>query len=69
MQINTDILNIRITKTQKQTLDKLKGYNVNVSQFIRNAIKEKINRDQTLNLKYSITEIKASGKCLLSTII
>jgi post-segregation antitoxin (ccd killing protein) len=45
MPINTEILNIRISKEQKQTLDKLKGYNVNVSQFVRNAIKEKIERD------------------------
>jgi capsular polysaccharide biosynthesis protein len=45
MQINTEIINIRITKEQKQTLDKLKGYNVNVAQFVRNAIKEKIKKD------------------------
>jgi predicted DNA-binding protein len=42
MQINTEILNIRISKEQKQTLDKLKKYNVNVAQFVRNAIKEKL---------------------------
>jgi len=42
MQINTEILNIRISKEQKQTLDKLKEYNVNVAQFVRNAIKEKL---------------------------
>ena len=40
--MNTDILNLRISKEQKQTLDKLKDYNVNVSQFVRNAIKEKL---------------------------
>jgi hypothetical protein len=45
MLINTEIINIRITKEQKQTLDKLKGYNVNVAQFVRNAIKEKIKKD------------------------
>ena len=38
MQINTEILNIRISKEQKQTLDKLKEYNVNVAQFVRNVI-------------------------------
>lgn len=31
--------------TEKQTLDKLRAYNVPVAQFIRDAIKEKINRD------------------------
>jgi post-segregation antitoxin (ccd killing protein) len=46
MQINTEILNIRISKEQKQTLDKLKKYNVNVAQFVRNAIKEKLERQK-----------------------
>lgn len=46
MRINTEILNIRITKEQKQTLDKLKDYNVNVAQFVRNAIKEKLDREK-----------------------
>jgi len=35
----------RISKTQLETLDKLRELNVDVSQFIRLAIKEKINRD------------------------
>jgi post-segregation antitoxin (ccd killing protein) len=46
MQINTEILNIRISKEQKQALDKLKEYNVNVAQFVRNAIKEKLQREK-----------------------
>jgi hypothetical protein len=46
MQINTEILNIRISKEQKQTLDKLKKYNVNVAQFVRNAIKEKLQKEK-----------------------
>ena len=46
MKINTEILNIRISKEQKQTLDKLKEYNVNVAQFVRNAIKEKLERQK-----------------------
>ena len=46
MCVNTEILNIRISKNQKQTLDKLKGYNVNVAQFVRSAIKEKLQRDK-----------------------
>lgn len=46
MRINTEILNIRISKEQKQTLDKLKEYNVNVAQFVRNAIKEKLQRQK-----------------------
>ena len=46
MRINTEILNIRISKEQKQTLDKLKQYNVNVAQFVRNAIKEKLQREK-----------------------
>jgi post-segregation antitoxin (ccd killing protein) len=46
MSINTEILNIRISKEQKQTLHKLKEYNVNVAQFVRNAIKEKLQREK-----------------------
>ena len=36
---------IRISETQHNTLVKMKSYNVDVSEFIRRAIKEKIQRD------------------------
>jgi hypothetical protein len=36
---------INFTKQQKETLEILKKYNVNINQFIRLAIKEKIQRD------------------------
>lgn len=36
---------IMISQTQAQSLAKLKEYGVNVSQFIRQATKEKIQRD------------------------
>ena len=36
---------LRISETQHETLVKMKSYNVDVSEFIRQAIKEKINRD------------------------
>ena len=36
---------LRISETQHNTLIKMKSYNVDVSEFIRQAIKEKINRD------------------------
>lgn len=36
---------IRISETQHKTLQKMKSYNVDVAEFIRNAIKEKINRE------------------------
>jgi len=39
---------IRISETQHNTLVKMKSYNLDVSEFIRQAIKEKIQRD----LKY-----------------
>jgi metal-responsive CopG/Arc/MetJ family transcriptional regulator len=45
MKIYTEKITIKISKTQKQTLDKLKSRNVKVSEFIRQAIKEKISRD------------------------
>ena len=36
---------IMISKVQAQSLAKLKAYDVNVSQFIRQAIREKIKRE------------------------
>lgn len=36
---------IRISDTQHQTLVKMKSYNIDVGRFIREAIKEKINRE------------------------
>ena len=36
---------IRISEQQHKTLQKMKSYNVDVSRFIRDAIKEKIDRE------------------------
>jgi hypothetical protein len=41
----TEIYNIRLTKQQSEVLKKLANYNVNVSWFIRLAIREKLQRD------------------------
>ena len=41
----TVIHTIRFSKQQSESLQKLKDYDVNVSQFIRLAISEKIKRD------------------------
>jgi hypothetical protein len=41
----TKIHTIRFTEQQAKSLQKLADYNVNVSHFIRLAIKEKIQRD------------------------
>lgn len=41
----TEIFTLKISKSQKQTLDKLKNRNIKVSSFVRIAIKEKIQRD------------------------
>lgn len=41
----TVIKTIRFTGKQAESLQKLSDYDVNVSQFIRVAIKEKISRD------------------------
>lgn len=49
---------VMISETQKNSLDVLKSYNVNVSQFIRQAIKEKIKRDWK-----GIKEEKSKNKC------
>ena len=41
----TEIYTIRFSKQQAESLQKLKEYNVDVSCFIRIAIREKIKRD------------------------
>lgn len=59
MPVKTEILKVRISKEQKQTLDNLKQYNVNVCQFVRNAIKEKLEREKVeiiTNYKESLDE-------------
>ena len=45
MQKYTKTKVIRISETQHKTLQKMKSYNVDVAEFIRNAIKEKIQRE------------------------
>lgn len=45
MKTYTKIKVLRISETQHNTLVKMKSYNVDVSQFIREAIKEKIKKD------------------------
>ena len=38
-------INLKITEGQHETLNKLRNRNIKVSQFIREAIKEKIDRE------------------------
>lgn len=53
----TKVITLKITETQKQTLDKLSSRNIRVSNFIREAIKEKIQREAS-ELKPKIKEEK-----------
>lgn len=41
----TKVKVIKITEVQYQTLKKLDSYNINVAQFIRDAISDKIQRE------------------------
>ena len=45
MEIYTEVITLKITNIQKKTLSKLRSRNIKVSHFIRQAIKEKIERD------------------------
>ena len=45
MQIYTEQISLKISESQKQTLEKLEERDIKVSQFIREAIKEKLQRD------------------------
>lgn len=52
MRQYTKIQNIRVSEIQYKSLKILESKGVNVSQFIRLAIKEKINRDwKTIKIK------------------
>ena len=46
----TEVFTLKISSTQKRTLEKLKSRNIKVSDFVRKAIAEKINREYE-NLK------------------
>ena len=41
----TEVFTLKISSTQKRTLEKLKSRNIKVSVFVRKAISEKIKRD------------------------
>lgn len=45
MKLYTEKQQLKVSKQQKKSLNTLRKYNVNISQFIKTAIKEKINRD------------------------
>jgi histone H3/H4 len=45
MEIYTEVFTLKISKIQKETLEKLKVRNIRVSEFVRKAISEKIKRD------------------------
>ena len=46
----TEVFTLKISSTQKRTLEKLKSRNIKVSDFVRKAISEKTKRDYE-NLK------------------
>jgi len=45
MKLLTKTKVIRISEIQHETLQKMKSYNINVAEFIRDAISEKIKRE------------------------
>lgn len=57
---------IRISETQHNTLVKMKSYNVDVGRFIREAIKEKIQREyrDMIPKEYPIPNDPFNGKLL-----
>ena len=58
MQKYTKTKVIRITETQHKTLQKMKTLNVDVGNFIRLSIQEKLERD-----KHEIVKQKEVNKC------
>jgi len=49
---------IGFTEQQRKTFEKLKKYKININQFVRQAVKEKIERD-----KYKIKESAKKEYC------
>lgn len=45
MELYTEVITLKISKFQKNTLDKLRNRNIKVSEFVRKAIAEKIKKD------------------------
>ena len=45
MTLVVGVVKLKISSTQKRTLEKLKSRNIKVSDFVRKAISEKIKRD------------------------
>ena len=60
MEIYTEIQSFKISKTQKETLKKLKVKKVNVSKFIRDAVSEKLEKEfkKDKRKKPTIEELK-----------
>jgi hypothetical protein len=58
MMKKTHIHKVRLTEQQAASLKVLKSYNVNVGNFIREAIREKLHRDWK-----SIKERKSTNHC------
>ena len=47
----TEVFTLKISSTQKRTLEKLKSRNIKVSDFVRKSISEKIKRDYAASKK------------------
>jgi len=66
MEIYTEIQTFKISKVQKETLQKLKANKINISKFIRDAVKEKIEREKLVKKdnrrKYTIDDLINSMK-------
>jgi len=65
MEIYTKQISLRISELQKETLNKLSSRNIKVSNFIRLAIKEKLERDyKDLVVKPEKFKINNYGICM-----
>jgi len=58
------IKTFRTTEQQYETLLKMKSYNIDVSRFIRDAIKEKLKRESFIKNKLPLSEVDSMIKKL-----
>ena len=58
------IKTFRTTEQQYETLLKMKSYNIDVSRFIRDAIKQKLKRESFIKNKLPLSEVDSMIKKL-----
>ena len=71
MKLYTKVKVIRISEEQHNTLVKMKSYNVDVGKFIREAVKDKINKEYkylTAKEEFTDTFLNSLDKAIINNL-